>query len=446
MAMHYPTAARQQRQFYPQSGAPCQTAGSWHPTMQQQQEQWRRPHLHPWRSSPQLPQWEVLAGRRQRNSHEQPAQQQLDEDQNLHYAQQSRVSAAASPAPPPELLAVLAGPPLRTGKFAASHEVPNVMQQFGGTEKRIGPVSAKAAPAPTYAAPDHDWFLRRQQQRQRWEQQQIDQQKQYLSMFDQRPQSYAQQQDIPNQYYVPQQHQLPRTHCSAAHAQTTCASFSAPALVGPTINSRCGYGQGGGEIRGLDDVTQMEHVPSSARTFNHEFSVGGLCSLSQPMEVRGHNNDYATGRRSPPPASSSTFIHGVSNKACTKSSPLSSWPQSGPQYEKLEIDVSLDHAPDFDTSAWNRNGVILIPVDTLSTKSEYHDSEIRAIMYNSESGTSFAITGNFCMNANDLKDHLTVLEEEYPRIETYNMFFPLLFKSNKYFLPVFKEAGSETRF
>jgi hypothetical protein len=295
--------------------------------------------------------------------------------------------------------------------------------------------------------------MRRQQQRQRWEQQQIDQQQQSQSTFDQRPQSYAPQQDIPNQYYVPQQqhqqYQLQQTHCSAAYAQTTCASFSAPALVGPTINSRCDYGQGGGEIRGLDDVTQMEHVPSSARTINHNVSVGGLCSLSQPMEVRGHNNDYATGRRSPPPASSSTFIHHVNHQACTKSSsPLSSWPQSGPQYEKLVIDVSLDHAPDFDTSSWNRNGVILIPVDTLSAESEYHDPEVRAIMYNSETGASFPITSNYCMNANYIKDLWIVLEKKYPRIESDGVIFPLFFKSkeNRYFLPVFKEAGSDTRF
>jgi hypothetical protein len=195
--------------------------------------------------------------------------------------------------------------------------------------------------------------------------------------------------------------------------------------------------------------SQMEHDPSSARTVNTNVSVGGLCSLSTPMEVRScNNNDYATRRHTPSPSSSSpSFIHGVSHRSCTKSSsPLSSWPQSGPQYEKLVVDVSLDHAPDFDLSSWNRNGVILIPVDSFSTETEYHDSEIRAIMYNSESGTSFAITGNFCMNVNDLKDHWTVLEKEHPRIEAHNMFFPLLFRSNKYFLPVFKEAGSDTRF
>ena len=65
--------------------------------------------------------------------------------------------------------------------------------------------------------------------------------------------------DIPNQYYVPQQqhaqqqqhqqYQLPQTQCSAAHAQTTCASFSAPAPVGQAIDSRYDCIQGGGEIR-----------------------------------------------------------------------------------------------------------------------------------------------------------------------------------------------------
>jgi hypothetical protein len=268
--------------------------------------------------------------------------------------------------------------------------------------------------------------MRRQQQSQRVEQQQIVQQ----------------QQDIPNQYYVPQQqhvqqqqhqqYQLPQTHCSAAHAQTTCASFSAPALVGQTINSRCDCVQGGGEIRDHADVP-----------------VGEFCALTLPTEVRGHNNDYATGRRSPPPASSSTFIHHVNHQACTKSSsPFSSWPQSGPQYEKLVIDVSLDHAPDFDTSSWNRNGVILIPVDTLSAESEYHDPEVRAIMYNGETGASFPITSNYCMNANYIKDLWIVLEKKYPRIESDGVIFPLFFKSkeNRYFLPVFKEAGSDTRF
>jgi hypothetical protein len=266
--------------------------------------------------------------------------------------------------------------------------------------------------------------MRRQQRSQRVEQ----------------PQIVQQQQDIPNQYYVPQQqhvqqqqhqqYQLPQTHCSAAHAQTTCASFSAPALVGQAINSRCDYVQGGGEIRDHADVP-----------------VGDFCALTLPTEVRGHNNDYATGRRSPPPASSSTFIHHVNHQACTKSSsPLSKWPLSGPQYEKLEVDVSLDHASDFDMSSWNRHGVILIPVDSFPTETEYHDSEIRAVMYNSETGASFPITGNYCMNANDLKDQWTVLEKEHPHIEACGMFFPLLRRSNKYFLPVFKEAGSDTRF
>jgi hypothetical protein len=254
-----------------------------------------------------------------------------------------------------------------------------------------------------------------------------------------------QQQDIPNQYYVPQQqhvqqqqhqqYQLPQTPCSAAHAQSTCASFSAPVLVSQTINSRCDYGQGGGEIRDHADVP-----------------VGEFCALTLPTEVRNlrsvaHNNDHATRRRTPPPASSSTFIHHAHHQACTKlSSPLSKWPLSGPQYEKLEVDVSLDHASDFDMSSWNRHGVILIPVDSFPTETEYHDSEIRAVMYNSETGASFPITGNFCMNANDLKDQWTVLEKEHPRIEARGMFFPLLRRSNKYFLPVFKEAGSDTRF
>jgi hypothetical protein len=125
---------------------------------------------------------------------------------------------------------------------------------------------------------------------------------------------------------------------------------------------------------------------------------------------------------------------------------LSKWPQSGPQYEKLKIDVSLDHASDFDMPSWNRHDVILIPVDYCPTETEYQDSEIRAVMYNSETGSSFPITGNFSMNANDLKDQWTVLEKEYPRIEARGMFFPLLRRSNKYFLPVFKEAGSDTRF
>jgi hypothetical protein len=298
------------------------------------------------------------------------------------------------------------------------------MQQFGGTEKRIGLVSTKAAPAPTYAAPDHDWFLRRQQQRQRWEQQQLDQQQQ----CDQQ-QNFA---PVPTQAYGQQKSAQYMTPVHPGAQSTSCSASDPTDAMSTSHAQRPHSMQGGRESQEL----------------NTPVSVGGLCSLSTQMEVRsGNNNDYATRRRSPPPASSPSFIHGVSNRSCTKSSsPLSKWPHSGPQYEKLEIDVSLDHAPDFDTSSWNRNGVILIPVDTLSAESEYHDSEIRAIMYNSETGASFPLTSNYCMNANDLRDHWTVLEEEYPRIEAYNMFFPLLFKSNKYFLPVFKEAGSDTRF
>jgi hypothetical protein len=151
------------------------------------------------------------------------------------------------------------------------------------------------------------------------------------------------------------------------------------------------------------------------------------------------NNDNATQRRTPPPASSSSFIHHDNPPACTELSSFS--PQSLLQYDKVQFDVSLKHAPDFDTTPWTCSKRTLIQVSSCPT--EYYGSEIRAIVYvNNEEGTSFSITGNYSINSNDQTNHRTVLEEKYPRLESRGVIFPLVWNSYGYFLPVFKEAGT----
>jgi hypothetical protein len=112
------------------------------------------------------------------------------------------------------------------------------------------------------------------------------------------------------------------------------------------------------------------------------------------------------------------------------------------QYDKLIVDVCLEHAPDFDTSWWTSGGTILIPVGPCPTESEYHGPEIKAILHTYlDKGTSFSITGNYSMNVNDLKDHRIILEKKYPRIESDGVIFPLMIKYNKYLLPIFKGSG-----
>jgi hypothetical protein len=315
------------------------------------------------------------------------------------------------------------------------------------------------ASAPTYAAPDQCWFQQRQQQ---WQQRQ-QQQQQELNRSS------------------------PQWQLRSGRWQSVQQMDQSGAPAQPDTDSRS-FDMGGGEQRRPDPIRtqpfQQPNVHQPGQMLQHSFdrqqhehqvwrrstqvqtqfsepqSQGlqhqqpslqgnGICSLTLPT-VNQHvrsldppppppNNDNATRRCTPPPASSSTFIHD-NHPACTELSSFS--PQSLLQYDKLIVDVCLEHAPDFDTSWWTSGGTILIPVGPCPTESEYHGPEIKAILHTYlDKGTSFSITGNYSMNVNDLKDHRIILEKKYPRIESDGVIFPLMIKYNKYLLPIFKGSG-----